>query len=426
MNLESATSSPPVDSTYNWMLIDMNSYFASVEQHLRPELRGRTIGVVPVESENTCVIAASYDAKRCGVKVGTRASEARRLCPGITLVRARPNVYVRVHNEILQSVDKCSPVHKVYSIDEWAIRLLGDQRRREQAVALAQRIKRQLRHDFSPQLACSIGIAPTRLLAKIASNLKKQDGLTTLDVRDLPDELKHLALDDLCGINRGMMARFHAHGVKDVRILWALSRRQAVQVWGSVSGAAWWAGFHGYDEPEQATRRRSMSHANVLEPRFRNDEGAYGIMVRLLCRLGARLRREGYYARHLRAHLRSVRGGDWCEKASLPCVQDTPTILAAFHALWLRRSPGGPPPLRVGVEVADLELAEIVPNLLFSEMEKPRRVSWTVDDINRRWGDSTIYFGTMHGFRHRMDDKIAFGRIPSELAMMPAERLNAR
>ena len=58
-------------SMLNWMLIDMNSYFASVEQHLRPELRGRTVAVIPVESENTSVIAASYDAKRCGVKVGT-------------------------------------------------------------------------------------------------------------------------------------------------------------------------------------------------------------------------------------------------------------------------------------------------------------------------------------------------------------------
>src|SRR5882672_10099072 len=121
MSVESATSSPSANSTLNWMLIDMNAYFASVEQHLRPELRGRMVGVVPVESEGTCIIAASADAKRLGVRVGTRVREARQLCPEIVLVRARPALYVKIHQAVGRSIDRCAPVHKVYSIDEWAI-----------------------------------------------------------------------------------------------------------------------------------------------------------------------------------------------------------------------------------------------------------------------------------------------------------------
>src|SRR5882672_3697936 len=136
MSVESATSSPSANSTLNWMLIDMNSYFASVEQHLRPELRDRMVAVIPVESENTCVIAASYNAKRFGVKTGTRVSDARKLCPEIVLVKARPDIYVKVHHAILRSIDQCLPVHKVYSIDEWAIRLLGEEQKRERAIAL--------------------------------------------------------------------------------------------------------------------------------------------------------------------------------------------------------------------------------------------------------------------------------------------------
>ena len=159
----------------NWLFIDMNSYFASVEQHLRPEFRGRSVAVIPVESENTCVIAASHEAKRFGVKTGTRVSDARQMCPGIVLVKARPDLYVKVHHAILRSVDKCAPVHKVYSIDEWAIRLQGREQKPEVAVALGTQIKRQLLQDFSPWLTCSIGIAPTRLLAKIASDLQKPD-----------------------------------------------------------------------------------------------------------------------------------------------------------------------------------------------------------------------------------------------------------
>jgi DNA polymerase-4 len=94
-----------------WLFIDMNSYFASVEQHFRPELRWRAVAVVPVESDFTSVIASSYEAKRCGVKTGTRVGDAKRMCPGIELVRARPKIYVQVHHAILRSVDKCAPVH---------------------------------------------------------------------------------------------------------------------------------------------------------------------------------------------------------------------------------------------------------------------------------------------------------------------------
>jgi DNA polymerase IV len=412
MLAQAAPSSPPPPATLNWMLLDMNSYFASVEQHLRPELRNRPVAVIPVESEFTSVIAASYDAKRRGVKVGTRVRDARQLCPGITFIQARPRIYVQIHHAILRSVDKCLPVHKVYSIDEWAIQLIGEERKPQKAIALARQIKQQLLQDFSPWLTCSIGIAPTRLLAKIASELKKPDGLTVLDPIELPDRLEHLSLDDLCGIGHGMLVRLDAHGIHSVGDLWGITKQQAVQVWGSVSGAQWWAGFHGYDEPEQSTRRRSMSHANVLDPKYRNNEDAYGIMVRLLCRLGARLRHDGYFAQYLRVHLNHVRGSSWREEIALPCIQDTPTLLETFQRLWRQRAFAPDPPIKVGVEVAGLVPAAQISQSLFNEIEKPRRVSQAIDKINQRWGTSTVYFGPIHSLRHQMDDKIAFGRIP--------------
>jgi DNA polymerase IV len=390
----------------------MNSYFASVEQHLRPELRHRPIGVIPVETDNTCVIAASHDAKCHGVKVGTRVRDARRLCPGITLIKARPDIYVQVHHAILRSVDQCAPVHKVYSIDEWAIRLLGEEQTPRRAMDLGRQIKRQLLLDFGPCLTCSIGVAPTRLLAKIASDLHKPDGLTILGVHELPEKVAHLKLNDLCGINGGMIARLSAHGIASVRQLWAISKQEAIAVWGSVSGGHWWAGSHGYDEPEIPARRRSMSHASVLDPKFRNDRDAYGILTRLLCRLGARLRHDEYFAQTLRAHVKDVRGNYWSDQIALTCVQDTPTLLAAFQKLWRRRVPSRFPPLKVGVDVVDLVPAAQVPPSLLDQVEKLRRVSHATDKINQRWGSSTVYFGPVHGYRHQMDDKIAFGRIP--------------
>ncbi|MBC7783949.1 MAG: type VI secretion protein ImpB [Burkholderiales bacterium] len=397
----------------NWLFTDMNAYFASVEQHDRTDLQGRPIGVIPVESEGTCVIAASYDAKRFGVKVGTRVSDARQMCRGIILVRARPQRYVEVHHAILRSIERCAPVHKVYSIDEWSIRLIGREQEPEQAAALARMIKRQLLKDFSPYLTCSIGIAPTRLLAKIASDFEKPDGLTILPISALPDQLESWSLKDLAGIGGGICARLNQHGIHTIRDLWAISKQQAMQIWGSITGADWWAGFHGIDEPEIQTRRHSMSHANVLALAFRNDRSAYGILVRLICRLGARLRHDGYYAQGLSVHVKDVRGGYFADSSLLPFVHDTPTLLSQFHKLWQRRGTGHFAPLKVGADVTGLVPVNQVEDSLFDEIEKPRRISHAIDTINRRWGKSAIYFGPMHDFRHHMDDKIAFGRIPS-------------
>lgn len=398
----------------NWMLTDMDSFFASVEQYLRPELRGRPVGVIPVETEGTCVIAASYDAKQLGVKTGTIVREARRLCPGIVIVKARPRIYVEVHHRILESVDKCAEVHRVYSIDEWAVRLRGDEQYSDRACTLAQEVKGRILEDFGPWMTCSIGIAPTRLLAKIASSLQKPDGLTVLAVGDMPGRVEHLALKSLCGIGLGMVARLDRHGVRTVRDLWDLSREQSVRIWGSVSGAQWWAGFHGVDEPEVPTRRHSMSHGNVLAPKFRSEEGAHGIMVRLLCKLAHRLRHGGYRARSLRISVKDEGGGCFTEEVALPSVNDTPTLLQEFYKLWRKRRPSPYPIKKVDVCVAGLESASQVSRPLFAEIEKLERLSQALDRINDRWGASAVYFGPVHHYRQAMDNKIAFGRIPEE------------
>src|SRR5471030_2931427 len=107
------------------LVVDFNSYFASVEQQLRPELRGKAIAVVPVKAESTCCIAASYEAKKFGVKTGTRVSDARHLCPGLQIVEARPALYVESHHKLIAAVESCIHVEEVWSIDEMVCELTG-------------------------------------------------------------------------------------------------------------------------------------------------------------------------------------------------------------------------------------------------------------------------------------------------------------
>src|SRR5579872_3543920 len=125
----------------DWLFLDLNAYFASVEQQERPELRGIPVGVVPVMTDTTVLIAASYEAKAFGVKTGTGVAEAKVLCPKIRLVEARHAEYVLYHHAVVAAVDSCIPVEAVSSIDEMVCRLTGSQREIPAAVALADKIK---------------------------------------------------------------------------------------------------------------------------------------------------------------------------------------------------------------------------------------------------------------------------------------------
>lgn len=414
-------------SLLGWLFLDMNSFFASAEQRDEPAYRGRPLAVVPVDSDSTCCIAASCEAKRLGIGMGMPVWEARRRFPQLIIVKARPARYVELHREILKAADRHAPHAKVYSIDEWSIRLAPAEQSPESARRLARRIKDQILADVGEPLRCSAGIAPTRLLAKIASNLQKPDGLTVLTMPELPARLEHLEPRDLPGISHGMAERLKRHGVTTVPGIWELTRLQARQVWGSVMGDHWWCGFHGIDAPEIRTRTSMMGHSNVLDPDFRHERAAHGILVRLICKLGMRLRFHGYFAHHLSTWIRHECGRVWVDEIALPCVQDTPSLLQQFEKLWQRRqrmltalraTTYVGRPKKVAVDVLGLVKAADVPEPLFEALNRPLRLSQAMDAVNRKAGKHMLYFGSMHDYRHPMDDKIAFGRVPDETIAM--------
>src|ERR1700723_838578 len=123
-----AVSNYPIPAlSLRWLYVDFNSYFASVEQQMRPELRGKPIAVVPVETDSTCAIAASYEAKAFGVKTGTMIYAAKKMCPGLICVMAGHEHYVEFHERILDEIDHLIPVTAVCSIDEMACSLMNNE-----------------------------------------------------------------------------------------------------------------------------------------------------------------------------------------------------------------------------------------------------------------------------------------------------------
>ena len=214
------------DPRLQWLFLDLNSYFASVEQELRPELRDRPLAVVPLVADTTCCIAASYEAKQYGVRTGTQVGEAKRLCPAIVLVEARHELYVDYHHRVVEAVESCLPVTSVMSIDEMACRLLGREQPLLAALELARDVKAAVRRKVGSTLRCSVGLATNRYLSKVASDMEKPDGLVALTPDLLHDALSALTPRDLPGVGARMEKRLHQAGIQTMQQLLALDREQ--------------------------------------------------------------------------------------------------------------------------------------------------------------------------------------------------------
>src|SRR5215469_10263683 len=143
---------PSAGPALNWLFVDLNSYFASVEQQDRPELRGKPVGVVPMLADTTVCIAASYEAKAFGVRTGTVVADARRMCPGILLVEGRHELYTEYHHRVVEAVESCVPVTAICSIDEMACRLMGRERPLLAAIDLARKVKSAIAEKVGPML----------------------------------------------------------------------------------------------------------------------------------------------------------------------------------------------------------------------------------------------------------------------------------
>lgn len=409
-----------------WLFLDLNSYFASVEQNEDPSLRHRPVAVLPLMSEYTGVIAASYEAKRKGVKTGTSVKDARRLCPGIVFVSGRHDLYVTYHHRILKAIESCIPVTDICSIDEVACRLDLSEQNPETATALAKKIKTVLRETLGPCITCSIGIAPSRLLGKIGSDMQKPDGLVILEPQDLPGRLLDLSLTDLPGINVGMATRLAAGGVTTIEQFWQMEPKQARRLWGGIQGERFWYELHGYDIDHPQTKRSSLSHSQVLAFEARPFLEARLVGRRLTQKLATRLRRMQYRAHAFALSLHSEAGLRWAEMAAMPDMTDSSfALLAAFEALWDKasREIGQPRLKKVGVWITDMEEAGQEQASLFDLLDPsaPRRaaretkVLEAVDSLNRKYGRDTVLIGTpAKKLAAYSGTKIAFSRIPDQ------------
>jgi DNA polymerase-4 len=431
---------PPVPPEVNWLFLDLNSYFASVEQEVRPELRNRPVAVVPSLVDTTCCIAASYEAKARGVKTGTMVREARELCPEIIFVEGRHELYTEYHKRIIAAVETCIPVTAVRSIDEMVCRLIGRERSLLTAMDLGMRVKEAIRTQVGSTLRCSVGLAPNQYLAKVATDMEKPDGLVALTKDVLKDALATLKLQDLPGIGARTEKRLNEKGIWSMADLMAVlekdhGREQTGELWGSVWGERMWHWLNGDDfDLEETEHAKSVGHQHVLAPVFRNSEGAWAVAHKLLHKAAMRMRAEKLWTSRIGLTIAFMGQGNgrgagsfgpfgpsksesWSSEMRVLECQDNATMIGALRKLWSERPQGKAhrQPYFVSVVLGGLVPEARHTLTLFDAQdgsEGRQRLSETMDTLNHKYGMQTLAPATMLAALESAPTRISFRTVP--------------
>jgi DNA polymerase-4 len=397
-------------SLIKYLLVDLNSFFATCEQQDNPKLRNRPIAVVPMITDSTSVIASSIEAKRKGVKTGTKVGDAKRMCPGIIFIEGNHKRYTEYHHKIIKAVDEICPVEKVLSIDEVACELIGREMVEATAIEIAKKIKIHILQTVGHCLTTSIGLGPSITIAKMASDLVKPDGLVSVPAHKIGSTFDHLPIEIISGVGPNMKRNLNAKGFQTVGQLRALNPHQLKAVWGGVIGLRLGQELAGYDVPRADTVTKGMSHEHVLPPQLRHPQGGIEILLKLAAKLSARLREGNLKCKSLHVHIRDQYGLDGLDKTIyFSETDDTFFILQQVKKMTQTDCPERP--IKVGVSVSGLSNANEEQLSLFAD-PKTQKLGYVMDIINKKYGPNTLVPAEFLNVTDHAKVRIAFNHIP--------------
>jgi len=377
------------------MHLDMNAFFASVEQAMNPALRGKPIAVTGA-AKRTVVTTASYEARARGVRTGMNRFEAMRACPELIIVPGNNARYMDASRRIMTIIGEFSPVVEVYSVDEAFIDISGLGRLFGGPLDMGRAIKERIKKELG--LTCSIGIGPNKLIAKLASNMKKPDGLTIIYPQDVEGLLRGLPVDELWGIGPNITARLALMGIRTCDELGRAPLSMLRQNFGIIGERLGAMGRGQYPDPVQPAspqdRVKSVGHSMTL-PRDVSDKKEIKMyLLKLSEMVCARARRHGLQGRTICLTLRYPDFYTFTRQRRMTRpTNDTHTLYRAskrlISSIRLRA------PLRlIGVSLAGIEDgARQLP--LFTEERRRERLLTAMDEINARFGHSTLTWSAL-------------------------------
>jgi len=375
------------------LLIDMNSFFASVHQALDPALKGKPVVVCgDPEKRHGIVLAASYEAKKYGVKTGMGSWEARKLLPQAVYVKPNYPDYFVFSTRIVRILRDFSPLVEPFSIDEAFVDVTGCMKLFGSGELIARNIKTRIKKEVD--VLCSIGVGPNKLLAKMAADMEKPDGLTVLTMDDVPTMLWPLPLEKLFGIGYRTQLKLNRLNLRTIGDLARCDVETLKRRFG-VIGQVLHLSANGIDNspvnPQSLDVVKSIGHQLTLPRDYRGYDQIKVALLDLCELVSRRVRMGGYVGKTISLSLSDHDRNRLSRSRTIPCYTDLAEDIyqTAVQLLYLHWPPNLPVRL-VGVSIANLIKKSGEQVDLLGEKEKLRRLTKACDLIKDRYGETSV------------------------------------
>ena len=392
--------------------IDLNSCFATIEQQANPFLRGKPIAVGAYTTPNGCILAASVEAKKLGIKTGMRVKDGRAIYPKLIVLPSDPWKYRNVHLKLRKIISEYTNDFSPKSIDEFVLNMEDYlPLKGHPCKVVAQEIKDRIKKEIGEWITVSIGISTNRYLAKIAAGLKKPDGLDEINHLNYLDIYSKLKLTDLTGIKMGNSARLNSMGIYNVLDFYNAPLWKLKAAFHSITGYYWQTRLHGYEIDDVEQKRSSYGNSTALGKDLKSISELSPILARLTEKMAARLRQAGYRARGVHLAISYKDHGYWhMGRLSDHDMSDTCDIFKA--ALRLLTIAASNRPVRdIAVSVFGLSKEGSSQLKFFENVIRDQNLTKATDKINQKWGDFTLHLGRSFMGATSVKDRIAFGGL---------------
>jgi len=377
--------------------IDMNAFFASVEQQSNPALRGKPIAVIGA-AKRTIVTTCSYEARAFGVKTGMNSWEARQKCPELIFVVGNNRKYTYTSKQIINIMRDYTPLVEVSSIDEAFLDVTGCLSLFGSAQRIALLIKERIRKQLG--LTCSVGIAPNKLLAKLASDMQKPDGLTVIETGKVRQVMERVPIQDLCGIGAKMQQHLAKFGIKTCGELGRFPVDILRRNFGVTGEKLHYMGLGMDHSPvipdEEAEEVKSVGHSTTLESDIAERREILVYLLQLSEMVGRRARKYKVAGRTITLTVRYADFTTFSRQESRSShtnnseeiYQASVKILESLELTQAIRL--------LGVKISNLRHHnEQLP--LFPAERKKALLACAMDDVNDKFGDFAVTFGSLLG-----------------------------
>ena len=394
------------------MHVDINSCFASIEQQANPLLRGKPVAVAAYTTNRGCILAASIEAKRLGIKTGMMVFEGKKIFPNLVVLPPDPWKYRNVHLKLKKIISDYTNDFAPKSIDEFVLNLKDYPKlKRNSMKEIALEIKGRIKNEVGDWITVSIGIAPNRYLAKVAAGLHKPDGLDEINHANFLDIYSKLKLTDLTGIKKRNAVRLNLVGIYSVLDFYNSPVWKLKAAFHSICGLYWHIRLSGYEIDNFESKRSSFGNSIALGSNLSKICELSPIVARLTEKMCTRLRNSGYKASGV--HLMIIyKDGSWWHKGRLMrCSHnDTKEIYSSIFKLLQEAKPSSFV-LNLAVSCFGLVKNDFIQLDFFENMEKRENLMQAIDNVNGKWGDFTISSARSLSGGKVVVDRIAFGGV---------------